>query len=62
VHGELAISRFTVDGQKEWEFSGQDIFTGACDIRAGAVVVTDFSDEEYVIDLELGSGKIVRAG
>lgn len=62
VHGELAISRFAVDGQKEWEFSGKDIFTGACAIREGAVVVSDFNDEEYLIDLELGHGRIVRAG
>lgn len=62
VHGELAISKFTVDGQKEWAFSGKDIFTGACIIRERTVVVTDFNDEEYCVDLELGRGKIVGAG
>jgi hypothetical protein len=62
VHGELTISKFTIDGHKEWEFAGQDIFTGACAIRGGAVVVTDFNSQEYSIDLELGGGRIVGAG
>jgi hypothetical protein len=62
VHGELAISKFSVNGCKEWSFFGKDIFTGACAIREGAVVVTDFDGNVYSIDLELGRGKIVEAG
>lgn len=38
------------------------IYTGACAIRERVVVVTDFNNEEYSIDIELGHGKIVRAG
>lgn len=59
VHGELSISKYTMDGKKVWEFSGKDIFTGACGIHEGAVVVKDFNNDEYSIDLESGSGKIV---
>ena len=62
VHGELEISKFTVDGQKEWAFAGKDIFTGVCTIRENAVVVEDFNAEEYFIDLKTGRGKIARAG
>jgi hypothetical protein len=62
VHGELAISKFTLNGNKEWEFSGQDIFTGVCAIRDGAIVVTDFNGQEYSIDLEFGCDRIVEAG
>ena len=46
VHGELEISKLTLDGQKEWAFSGKDIFTGACTIREDAIVVEDFNAEK----------------
>ncbi|MCP4592408.1 MAG: hypothetical protein GY842_16875 [bacterium] len=59
VHGELRISKLTVDGDKEWEFTGRDIFTGASAIEGDAVVVTDFDGYQYSIDLELGTGRIV---
>ena len=59
VHGELAISKFTVKGHKEWEYPGQDIFAGMCAIREGAIVVKDFNGQEYSIDLEHGKGRIV---
>ncbi len=61
VHGELEISKFTVDGQREWTFSGKDIFSGAFAIREDAVVVEDFNAEEYFIDLETGRGEITGA-
>ncbi len=60
AHGELAISKFTIHGYKKWEFTGQDIFTGACAIREGAVMVADFNGQEYSIDLEFGRGRIIR--
>ena len=62
VHGELAISKFTIDGHKEWEFTGQDIFTGECALRGAAVVVADFNGQGYSIDLESGRGTTVGAG
>lgn len=62
VHGELEISKRAVGGQKEWGFSGRDIFTGACALTERAVVVTDFSGQRYSIDLERGLGSIVGAG
>jgi outer membrane protein assembly factor BamB len=54
VHGEMEISKFTVDGCKLWNVGGRDIFTGTCELADGVVVVTDFNDERYVIDLERG--------
>jgi hypothetical protein len=60
VHGEQWISKFTVGGHKEWEFSGGDIFTGSLCIREGVIVVTDFNGLEYRIDLI--RGKFVGAG
>jgi hypothetical protein len=62
VHGELEISKFTMDGQKEWAFSGRDIFTGACAIHEGVVVVADFNEEEHFINLKTGRGKTAGAG
>lgn len=61
VHGELEISKITVGGQKEWAFFGNDIFTGACGIREGTLVVKDFNGEVYFIDLKTGRGKIAKA-
>jgi outer membrane protein assembly factor BamB len=61
VHGELEISKLTVDGHKEWEFAGRDIFTGECVIAGNAIFVTDFNGEQYCIDLQRGCGSIVGA-
>lgn len=47
-----------MEGRKEWEFSRKDIFTGACVVREGVVVVSDFNNEENLIDLELGRGRL----
>jgi hypothetical protein len=60
VHGELEISKLTVDGHKEWAFAGRDIFTGECVVAERAVLVTDFNGEQYSIDLQRGSGSIVE--
>lgn len=59
VHGELAVSKFTADGRKEWAYSGKDIFTGPLAISQRAVVVTDFNGEKYLIELDSGRGKVV---
>ncbi len=54
VHGELEISKLTLDGRRAWAFSGRDIFTGECAIRGNTVVVEDFDGRRYSIDLERG--------
>ncbi len=59
VHGEVAISLFTLDGVRVWEYHGADIFTGACDIRDGAVAVSDFNGMAYAIELTTG---VLRRG
>jgi hypothetical protein len=46
----------------DWAFTGNDIFTGTCAMREGTVVVSDFNGQEYSIDVELGRGRIVKAG
>jgi hypothetical protein len=61
VHGELEISKFTVDGQKVWSFGGRDIFTGTCSVDETGVVVTDFNGQRYRIELERGAGSIVES-
>ena len=54
VHGELDISRFTIEGTLQWKVHGRDILTGESELRDGVLVVLDFNDEEYRIDVELG--------
>lgn len=61
VHGELSICLLTLEGQTRWVFTGADIFTGACAVRGGHVVVSDFDAAEYWIDLKSGRRKIVGA-
>ena len=50
VHGELEISKITVDGQKEWAFAGRDIVTGDCTLARGSVLVMDFNGERYSVE------------
>ena len=55
-HGELAISRISLDGQIEWQAGGADIFTGTLEIKGSYVRVTDFCGRHYRFDLVSGSG------
>jgi hypothetical protein len=54
VHGELDISRFTIEGSLQWKVHGRDILTGVSELRDGVLVVSDFNGEEYRIDIERG--------
>lgn len=62
VHGELTLSRLSLDGQRQWEFAGSDIFTGALVLTDTTVVVTDFEGQRYAIEVGTGAGTIVGAG
>lgn len=55
VHGELAISRLSLDGELVWEAHGRDVFTGPLSLLAGSVVVVDFNGDSYSINLESGA-------
>ena len=54
VHGELAISKLTIDGGKLWAVFGRDILTGSFSLHDGVAVVSDWNGEEYRIDIERG--------
>ncbi|EHQ04703.1 hypothetical protein [Leptonema illini] len=54
VHGELAISMFTLDGELLWAFCGKDIFTGACEVGGDTITVWDFNGDKYCIDIKTG--------
>jgi hypothetical protein len=54
VHGELAISKFTLAGEPLWRFTGRDIFTGGFRLTGQAIFVTDFDGMEYNISPEDG--------
>jgi len=54
VHGELAISKFTLAGESLWQFSGRDIFTGGIRLTERAIVAIDFDGMEYNISPEDG--------
>lgn len=49
VHGELAISRWTPGGVREWERSGRDIFTGGLSVTPAGIEVFDFNDGRYLL-------------
>ena len=53
-HGEMEISRLTLDGEIRWQAGGRDIFTGAFDVDANVVRAEDFDGHAYTFDLETG--------
>ena len=59
VHGELEISRLTLDGQKIWSCSGRDIFSGELKVDEKVVHAVDFNGATYAISLD--DGRIVEA-
>lgn len=54
VHGELQISKITFDGDLVWSASGKDIFTGDFLVKQNHIIVSDFNDEIYHINIEDG--------
>jgi hypothetical protein len=56
VHGELEISKVSLDGRMIWSASGGDIFTGELKIYEDRIEVADFNNGQYRIDV--ASGKI----
>lgn len=49
VHGELAVSRWTPGGVREWERSGRDIFTGGLSVTPAGIEVFDFNDDRILL-------------
>jgi hypothetical protein len=54
VHGELLVSRMTLDGEIVWSAGGADIFTGKLVVADNHVRVSDFQEHEYGFDLITG--------
>lgn len=54
VHGELDITRLSLDGDTVWSASGADIFTGAFLIDDERVRAQDFEGRQYVWDVRTG--------
>jgi hypothetical protein len=55
IHGESQITRLDRQGNKKWEFSGEDIFVSkenqeAFKIESDGILLTDFSNTKYKID------------
>ena len=54
IHGELAVSRLTLDGEVVWSAGGRDIFTGDFSVEADWIRVCDFDNREYRFDIRSG--------
>jgi hypothetical protein len=54
VHGELDITRLTLDGKTVWSVSGADIFTGDFSVDDERVRAHDFEGRAYVFDVRTG--------
>ncbi|QES90673.1 hypothetical protein [Rhizosphaericola mali] len=55
VHGEMEIFRVTKMGDIVWQFSGRDIWVSLKEkevlkIEKGKIYLTDFNNDEYIID------------
>jgi hypothetical protein len=53
-HGELSITRVGRDGSIRWQAGGRDIFTGDLVLERDVVLVSDFYQNRYRIDLATG--------
>lgn len=60
VHGELGISRVSLDGEVAWRASGKDIFSEVLRLSDEHIVVEDSNHERYQIDLVTGRSRIIR--
>ena len=57
VHGELEISKLSMDGKIEWQHSGRDIFVtpngeNDFEIKNGIITAKDWGNNEYKFDFE----------
>ncbi|MBE9577220.1 hypothetical protein [Flavobacterium proteolyticum] len=57
VHGELQISRLSLEGVIEWQQSGKDIFVtpngkNDFEIKNGIIIAKDCDNDEYKFDFE----------
>lgn len=59
VHGEMGITRLDHNGKKIWETWGRDIFTGDLVVYTDFVVVEDFEETKYRIDIKTGASVII---
>lgn len=48
VHGELSISRWSLDGKCLWNRSGEDVFFGDLTVGLEGIRVSDFSGRQYL--------------
>jgi hypothetical protein len=53
-HGELEICRISLNGEMNWRIGGKDIFTGELNMIEDQVLITDFNEEKYSIDIAKG--------
>lgn len=54
VHGELEISRISLDGKIQWQTGGKDIFTGDFHLTDNVITVVDFNNYKYKISIKDG--------
>ncbi|MEO0479361.1 MAG: hypothetical protein AAF196_07770 [Planctomycetota bacterium] len=57
-HGEVDITRLTLEGRVVWSACGRDIFTGAFEVRGDHIRAVDFNGDAYVVDLATGEARI----
>ena len=62
VHGELEISKLTLDGEIVWQSGGEDIFTGPFEIEETGIRAVDFNGKVYWIRLDTGESKVIGQG
>lgn len=53
-HGELEITRLSLQGKIIWKASGADIFTNGFTLHEHTVEATDFNGRKYVLDIKTG--------
>lgn len=59
-HGELEVTRVTLDGKIVWSAGGKDIFSEGFALYDDYAEVVDFNHETYRIDLSSGYSTIVK--
>ncbi|WP_202898546.1 hypothetical protein [Flavobacterium saliperosum] len=57
VHGELEITRLSIEGEIEWQHSGRDIFVtqngeNDFEIKNGIIIAKDWDNNEYKFDFK----------